>query len=662
PPGPGGGGPRAPRRLRRRALEAAARLEAAAGLLAPHPAFGTGVEELRKRAAELRRGRFTVALFGAFSAGKSSFANALLGEPVLPVSPHPTTAAIGRILAPEDGFEHATANIQFKTLQAMEEDLAFSFSALQLGDWKPSSWLDTVNKLKAGQIPAAGRAHFSFLKAAAAGWQDMAPNLGSSKITGLEEFRNYVAEETKACFVASIDLYFSCPLTEQGIVLVDTPGADSIHARHTGVTFQYMKNSDAILFVTYYNHAFSRADKQFLSQLGRIKGSFALDKMFFIVNAADLAASGEELDQVVEHVRDGLRGAGISEPNIFALSSHQALKENKGGTALFADTVNGVNSEEALEAAGGFSRFASRFSSFLEEDLSRLAAAAAAAELIQLKDRLSKWNETAEQFLSDRDAQLEALQQERVNFEQAVTGLKEADIRAEWTQECEELLFHVIQRLRLQALDLFSEFFHPSLLQEGQGELKHHFAIAMRGWLDQTSSELERELLATSLRLERKGEALLLREAASWCRSHSEGFDMPLTAPAALADWESAAIPEGLLRSEGITPAAYWSYFKNPKHFFEGSGRSALREALEKPLVERLKEAVSRGEELFKAHYLQAVKDKQEEIAQHFLELWMEWQESIQNSGVSAEDLQQWKFTAVQLGRYCEEMEAFYEV
>ncbi|XOS92005.1 hypothetical protein ACLMAB_27305 [Brevibacillus laterosporus] len=30
-------------------------------------------------------------------------------------------------------------------------------------------------------------------------------------------------------------------MTEQGMVLVDTPGADSINARHTGVAFEYLK-------------------------------------------------------------------------------------------------------------------------------------------------------------------------------------------------------------------------------------------------------------------------------------------------------------------------------------------------------------------------------------------------------------------------------------
>ena len=41
--------------------------------------------------------------------------------------------------------------------------------------------------------------------------------------------------------------------------LVDTPGADSINARHTDVAFDYIRNADAILFVTYYNHAFAKS-------------------------------------------------------------------------------------------------------------------------------------------------------------------------------------------------------------------------------------------------------------------------------------------------------------------------------------------------------------------------------------------------------------------
>ncbi|WP_178075979.1 dynamin family protein [Paenibacillus oralis] len=634
-----------PPQARGRALQAAARLAAAAELLAPHPAFGTGVRELTRRAAELRSGTFTAALFGAFSAGKSSFASALLGEAVLPVSPHPTTAAIIRVMAPKGGQRHNSASIRFKSREAMVEDLAYSFGALGLGGWQEKSWLETVKRLEAAEIPAAGRAHFSFLKAAAAGWEAAGSLLGQSIVADAAEFGRFAAEEEKACFVADIDFYYACPLTEQGIVLVDTPGADSIHARHTGVTFQYMKNSDAIIFVTYYNHAFSRADKQLLSQLGRMKGSFALDKMFFVVNAADLSASDDELAAVVEYVRDGLQTAGIREPNLFALSSLQALRTEQGGAS--GDT--------------GFARFRQQFAKFLEVDLGSLAAASASALLEQTKERLAKWIASADSDAEQAERKLAALTDSRAAFEAAVKEFMAVEIGREWNQENEELLFHVVQRLRLQALDAYAEYFHPSLLQDGAGPLKRNFSIAMRGWVSQISGELERELLATTLRLERKAEALLAREAENWCRGNGAGFDMPLEAPAPSGEWSTPEILEGLLDNAYFSPEDYWPYFKNPKAFFEGQGKMQLRSKLEGPLTERLQELVHRMQGVFRDHYAGEIEKRKQQIAGYFTGLWQEWEDSLKSLKVTEEELAHWQQAEAQLGRYREEVEAFQE-
>lgn len=630
---------------RGRALAAAARLTAAAERLAPHPAFGTGVRELTRRAAELRGGVFTVALFGAFSAGKSSFASALLGEAVLPVSPHPTTAAIIRVMAPAGGQRHHTAAVKFKSAEAIREDLSYSFQALGLGAWSETAWLEAVRRLKPEDIPAAGRAHYSFLKAAEAGWAASAERLGQVEIVEAEQFRSYAANETKACFVAEIDFYYSCPLTEQGIVLVDTPGADSIHARHTGVTFQYMKDSDAIIFVTYYNHAFSRADKQLLSQLGRMKGSFALDKMFFVVNAADLAASEEELGSVVEHVRDGLRSAGIQQPNVFAVSSLRAMAAGR---------------ENAADDPGFF-LFRQRFSAFLEQDLGNLAVSSAAEMMKQMQDRLFKWTEAAGQNAENAEQMLAALRGRRDIFERAVAEFVQVDVGREWSQENAELLFHVVQRVRLQALELFAEFFHPSLLQEHNGPLKRNFTVAMRGWLDQITGELERELLATTLRLERKAEVLLRREAEAWCRRHEAALDMPLSYAKGDTGWNTPAIPEGLLDAGTLAPETYWSYFKNPKAFFEGGGRMVLRAKLEEPLLAKLKEIVEGMETFFREHYEREIAFRKEQTAETFRGLWAEWEQSIQDSKASPEELAHWKGILGQIGRDVEEMEAFYE-
>lgn len=634
------GSVRPPAEAHGRARQAAARLEAAAELLAPHPAFGTGVRELLRRAAELRCGVFTVALFGAFSAGKSSFANALLGEAVLPVSPHPTTAAIIRVLAPGAENRLRTASIRFKSGEAMREDLAFSFQALGLGPWQEEQWMDSVRRLKAGDIPAAGRAHFSFLQAALAGWETSASKLGQTELVELEEFRSYAAEETKACFVAEIDLYHQGPLTRQGIVLVDTPGADSIHARHTGVAFQYMKTSDAILFVTYYNHAFSRADKQLLSQLGRIKGSFALDKMFFLVNAADLAASQEELAAVVEHVREGLYGAGIQQPSVYAVSSLRALQAEQGLAA----------------ADEGFALFRSHFAEFLEHDLGQLAASSADSLLGQMKERLLQWITAAGDNAEDAGRKLSGLQDKRHIFEEALSEYRQTNISREWNQENEELLYHVVQRLRLLALEMFAEFFHPSLLQEHHGPMKRNFAIALRGWLNQVSAELERELLATSLRLERKAQDLLSYAGEAWCNKHEPALDMPLSPPEGGVNWSTPPIPEGLLTDASFPVDTYWPMFKNPRTFFEGGGRTVLRNKLEEPLLKQLKEVVSVQEAQFRDHYAREIAVGLENTAIYFHGLWLEWEESIRGARASSQQLDYWQDVSARLGGESQEL------
>ncbi|GAA3327291.1 hypothetical protein GCM10020331_066640 [Ectobacillus funiculus] len=80
-------------------------------------------EIVEKNEKRVETKQFTVALFGAFSAGKSSFANALLGEKVLPVSPNPTTATINKILPITAEHPHGTVLVQLKSEQTLLQDL-----------------------------------------------------------------------------------------------------------------------------------------------------------------------------------------------------------------------------------------------------------------------------------------------------------------------------------------------------------------------------------------------------------------------------------------------------------------------------------------------------------------------------------------------------------
>ncbi|CAM3283909.1 dynamin family protein [Saccharibacillus brassicae] len=564
---------------------AADRLREAAEVLAPLPAFASALRAMREREASLRGGRFTLALFGAFSAGKSSFANALLGDGFLPVSPHPTTAAISRIMAPERAEDHGRALIVMKTREELMGDLADACELLGLGDPAAGHWRAEVRALTPDRIHPSGRAHYSFLRAADAGFDLAEPMLGTESLAEPDQFRLYAAEESRACFVKRIDLYIDSEWTRQGIVLVDTPGADSVHARHTGVTFDYMKNADALVFVTYYNHAFSRADRQFLAQLGRVKGSDSVDKTFFIVNAADLADSEEECGGVTAHLEERLRGEGILNPRIYPVSSLRALERKRSGRAHSgAGSSAGSAAASAVEEFGGaafdrFEAFERELLHFAAEELAGLAAASADREIEASRERLNSWIAEADLGAQERQLRLERLAKAAVEAREIAGFAGAADKTPELVREIRELLFHVRQRIEFRFGDWFAESFNPALLHAGIGDLKASFLACGRELSRMVAREAENELLATGLRIERAGQRMLAA-GLNDTRDRLAGLGAPFDRlePGDGGAWETPYVSEVQL-SGALDWASLWPMFKSPKAFFEQRGRDAVREA-----------------------------------------------------------------------------------
>lgn len=556
---------------------AAELLERSASLLSQIPSLRSIADSLSVKAERFRNKSFTIALFGAFSAGKSSFANALVGKSVLPVSPNPTTATINRILAPSGDNLDGTALITMKTLDAFEEDIRHSLKRIGISQselHKAGSdmrrLLSLMEPVSANELHPRGRPHLTFLKAATLGWQKYGALLGTQFIVEEEEYRRYAAEEQASCFVAEIDLFVDSPITRSGAVLVDTPGADSINARHTGVAFQYIKNADAVLFVTYYNHAFTEADREFLNQLGSVKDVFELDKMFFVINAADLAASESELDSVKEHVGAQLLKHGIRKPRLFAVSSLDGLqaKRTRDASALYSS---------------GIASFEQAFRSFSEEELGGLALASANKELDRVDRLLESWLQLANEDAATREAKAARLQQQALSWRsQGEEQLPRAALQP-LEQEIKEQLYHLRQRLRFRFKDHFQSAFHPSVLQDDGRDLKKLLQACGEDLKRSLHEDLMQELRAAGLRLEGTVQAMMeksLNTMSGIQELSSEGFSPES------AERQSLELPLPDVFSEGpmFETKKLWSSFRTPKHFFEMHGAQALREELNEVL------------------------------------------------------------------------------
>ncbi|XID94377.1 dynamin family protein [Paenibacillaceae bacterium WGS1546] len=565
---------------------AAEMLERAAETLSPIAGLRGVADGLLAKAERFRSKSFTIALFGAFSAGKSSFANALVGKPALPVSPNPTTATINRIVAPADAHPDGTALVTMKTAEQFVEDLKHSLRRIGIGQDKLEQAGTDVPGLLALKDPIAaadlhprGRPHLAFLAAAAAGWSEYGPLLGRRLTTNEAEYRKFAAEERASCFVAEIDLFVDSPITRSGAVLVDTPGADSINARHTGVAFQYIKNADAVLFVTYYNHAFTEADREFLNQLGSVKDVFELDKMFFVINAADLASSAEELEAVKEHVGAQLLKHGIRKPRLFAVSSLAGLRAKE-------------TNDDAGMSASGLADFETSFRAFSEEELGGLALASANRELERVGKLLDGWLESANADAATREAKAAKLEEQaRYWRAEGADNVPSAAVQP-LQQEIGEQLYHLRQRLKYRFREHFQAAFHPSVLQDEGRDLKKLLYSCGEDLKRSLGEDLLQELRAAGLRLEQEVGKMAERTLGSLpglAEMEKEGF---VPEPAERARLE-LPLPEAFANGPVFEAKRLWSAFRSPKHFFEKEGAAKLRGELEDELFRAIDEMLA---------------------------------------------------------------------
>lgn len=576
---------------RRRVAEMANGLDEAAGQLADVPGMQSVSRSLKEKAARLRANRYTIALFGAFSAGKSSFANALIGENALPVSPNPTTAAINRIVPADEEWPHGTVKVSMKAKEAVVRDVRHSLETLGCGWIDMDDALRRISKLDPTQIPASGKPHYAFLKAVEHGWAEAEADLGRRLRVDLPSFRTYVAQESKSCFVESIELHYACPLTEHGISLVDTPGADSINARHTGVAFNYIKNADAVLFVTYYNHAFSHADREFLLQLGRVKDSFELDKMFFVVNAADLAASEQELAEVVKHVEVNLLSHGIRNPRIYPLSSMLGLQGKRQG-------------DPAELEQSGLASFERGFFRFIYEELSQVAVHAAKYELQRAVSTLERWLEGAKADERKRQEETKRLRQAVAQTEPLLKQSADESARSEIAQEISELLYYVKQRIFFRFGELFNAAFNPTRFRNEKLGWKVNVRAAGQEFVRLFTLNLSQEVLATTLRVEQ-----YLNQTAEREYLKKEWQIQQLLPAFAAERYEprTFATPEVDETFGELVLEDRWlqQYFKSGKQFFAGGGAAELRTALEQKCAEPVQQYLLRHGETMETVFLE---------------------------------------------------------
>ncbi|AVM24193.1 dynamin family protein [Bacillus pumilus] len=527
-------------------------------ILLPLNALHSQRKSFEKRTKRLQAKEFTLALFGAFSSGKSSFANALVGRKVLPSSPTPTTATINKLTRPTEGHPHESVKVVFKTEQDIVEELnqilGFSITE-EKGETFTSKLERTLKKRQLDQDHRIIVEHF--LKAHAR-FLDHIRQQTPLHVT-LPELRPYVAEEAISCVVKEVTVYLSTPLTDKGLTIVDTPGASSMNKRHTEIAFQYMKDADALLYLTYYQHSFSKADRSFLRKLGLVKDSFSMDKMFFIINAADLAKDQTELDTVFDYVKNELTKEGIRNPNLHHVSSKEEI-EGKGQTAY-----------------NQYAKLRKQLDYFIEEELTKDAIELLYFEASSLCRTVDKLYATLHQSEDEKQAEKAKVATSYEAIVNQMSQIKRSKLVTESVKkDLHEQLYHIVQRLSLFANDLLKTAFYPGI---SQGDFRQQLKKALEQALKDYEFEFVQELKALDIRMESFIQRYFQEEWEKGLQTacaEDPYFSLRLSPP----EEKNAELKQIEVEAE-LTPfEPLLKKQKSAKVFFEQNGKAAFIEAI----------------------------------------------------------------------------------
>ncbi|WP_216829206.1 dynamin family protein [Alkalihalobacterium elongatum] len=542
---------------------------------------------------------FIISLFGAFSAGKSSFANALLGENILPVSPNPTTATVNTVEQSTTDHPHGTAKVTVKSVDALNheiksvsEQLDESLDLDRLAKWKPnmkeyvSSWQKTYAEylLTIQQSVASTE------------WK-----LGSQFSVSHEEMQTLVAEESKACLIEKVNIYFDSPITKKGIILVDTPGVNSIHGRHTNVAFQQMRQSDAIFYLTYYNHAFSKADQYFLQQMGKVNESFGHDKLYFVINAADLASSEGELNGVRKHVYDQLRRNGIEQPRLYHLSSKEGLQAKK----------------EQRQDETTFSAFERSFYEYTILELKQLSVKMITEELRQftnkIKDSISFMNEEADEQKLKHEKLKQTVEIQMGNVQKASFAFALRDILLEFDQ----LVLYLRDRMRFVLNDYFTTAINVAVLTgNSKKELHEQLTGAIKEWRGLGEYFLKQELEATVIRMEEK----MKDRAKSWINDQLTVLQKELPYIYCEDEIKLAAISVELNDATlSIDVKKYLPLLKSKKDFFENGVVREFKELIVADGVECSRQMITDSSKNMSLEFEQKLQTIEKDLKQRLI-------------------------------------------
>jgi small GTP-binding protein len=219
---------------------------------------------------EVKNGNFTIVVVGEFSAGKSTFLNALMGEKFLPSYSNETTATINFL----KHKEHCEDNKNLKVY------------------------------LSNGNIETFDEVSFDILQKYST----------ANKESGID-----VVKE-----VNKIELFLESKFLSDKVLLVDSPGLNGIADGHRDITESQIEKSHSCIYIFSADHPGTKSEFEFIERLNK-----RFSSIIFVLNKIDIinTAEGDTVDGVIAKLKSNYKKVfpDAQIPEIYPIAAKEAL-------------------------------------------------------------------------------------------------------------------------------------------------------------------------------------------------------------------------------------------------------------------------------------------------------------------------------------------------
>lgn len=176
---------------------------------------------------------------------------------------------------------------------------------------------------------------------------------GHTETISFGNIRDFVTEEgnpENRKGVTFVDITAPFPGLDPNVVLVDTPGAGSLHEHHDTLLHAFLPSADAVIFLVTAQMPIDNTELDLLRQIRAAD----IQRMFFVVNQVDVTAP-RDLQDAVEHNTKVLASAGIHTNIVHRISARSAFegRPDKGGIIPLVDEIRDFLSGGRLAAQIG---------------------------------------------------------------------------------------------------------------------------------------------------------------------------------------------------------------------------------------------------------------------------------------------------------------------